>query len=298
MFEVLIFKLQTYLNECAALESMKILSITAICMYLRCPCQFFVSHVLGKEQPLNAAMVLGSVKHKIHELMNQEQKELFCKLKSEDKIELVLRAEYTSLLRKAVVTYVNSLRQVSVTLLQAFQSAIPLVEAQAFQDAAIVAPLLAQGLQGEALWSAITPKVKTEYSIQSKILGLKGRIDRLECHPSAIIPVELKSGSAPQEGVWPSHRIQAGCYALMLEEFFQTSVPFAIVFYLDAKSRREVVVNPFLKEEIIELAQKARNCLEKKEVPKGCKDPGCDACKLCANTEFVEKSLAIQYRKA
>lgn len=277
---------------------MKLLSITAVCTYQRCPCQFFVNYVLGREVQMNSAMVLGSVKHKLHELMNQQQREVFSRLNADDRVEEVLREEYTALLRKAVVKYVNSLRQVNVTLLQAFQSAVPLVEAQALQDAALVIPLLAQGLSGDALWSTITPKVKTEYSIQSKILGLRGRIDRLECHPSVLVPVELKSGSAPSEGVWPSHRIQAGCYALMLEELFQTSVPSAVVFYLDAKSRREVIVNPFLKEEILVLSQKARECLEKKEVPKGCGEEDCDACKLCENREFVEKSLAVEYRKA
>ncbi|MBS3125235.1 PD-(D/E)XK nuclease family protein [Candidatus Woesearchaeota archaeon] len=280
---------------------MKTLSITAVCTYLRCPCQFFVSYVLGKEEPLNRAMVLGSVKHKVHELVNQQQQDIFSKLKKEDVVVQILRNEYTALLRKAVVVYSNSLRLVTTTLLEAFQSAVPLVEEQAVQDAAIVVPLLAQGLQGEVLWAAITPKIKTEYSIQSKVLGLKGRIDRLECHPQGLVPVELKSGKAPTEGVWPGHRVQAGCYALLLEEMFQISVPRAVVCYLDAKSSRDVVLNAFLKEEIVLLAQNARACFESRVIPKGCGEDGCEACRLCDDGAYVQKALAMlaaQERKA
>ena len=152
-------------------------------------------------------------------------------------------------------------------------------------------PLLQQGLVGESLWHALTPKVKTEYSIQSEKLGLKGRIDRLECFKESLLPVELKSGNPPSEGVWEEHRIQAASYALMLEDKFNMAVSDAVVQYVDHNSRRLVVLNPFLREQIVETISAVRACLENQAVPKGCGRDNCQACLQLKDYIFVQNQL-------
>ncbi len=175
-----------------------------------------------------------------------------------------------------------------VPLVTAFQKAIPIAKFEATDRALRITPLLQKGLSGEELWHALTPKVKTEYSIQSKKLGLKGRIDRLELYDTRLLPVELKSGNPPQEGVWDGHRIQVAAYALMLEDIFSTIVPEAIVQYVDYNLRRQVVLNPFMKDNIIETTAKVMNCLETKELPEGC---GRENCQACAHKVFVQSQL-------
>jgi len=265
---------------------MKILPVTALSTWIHCPNQFYVTYVLKEPTRLNAAMMMGLVKHKLHELMDEKEQKIVIGLQKEDVAHEHFERAFRTILTDIVKKYANGLRRVQVQPLTAFQKSIAIVKFEAQDRAQRIQPLIAQGLQGEELWNAITPKIKTEYSLQSKILGLKGRVDRLECYESTLVPVELKSGSAPAEGVYPHHRIQAAAYAIMLEEQFNTTVNETIVHYVDHHSRRTIVMNPFLREHVAETAKAARACLESKELPEGC---GREKCRAC--TMVVQKQL-------
>ena len=277
---------------------MRLLPVTALASWVHCPRQFFMSYVLKVEEPMNAAMVLGSVKHKFHELASLADERIILQLKKSDGLQEVFAREFTGILRESVVKSVNSLRQVQVTLLEAFESGKPVLADEVRDRVERLSPLIAQGLSGDALWSALSPKIKSEYRVQSEKLGLKGRIDKLECYGARLVPVELKSGKAPVEGVWDGHRIQAGSYALLLEDVFQTTVPEAVVHYVDHKARRSVMLNPFLREEIIEIAAKARQTIESTELPKGCAREGCKYCAQCEQANFVTEKLHLISRKS
>ncbi|MBI4146478.1 CRISPR-associated protein Cas4 [Candidatus Woesearchaeota archaeon] len=268
---------------------MKVLPATALSAWVSCPRQFFMQYVVGKEVRLNRAMALGLVKHKVHELVSREEERLVCALRSNDAVQQVLERECIALLRSAVVHNSNVLRSVQVTLSDAFQQSVAVAKASASDCCARVVPLLAQGLQGEALWHALVPKVKSEYAVQSKVLGLKGRIDRLEIHGARLVPVEIKSGKVPVDGVFDHHRIQVASYALLLEELFQTSVPEAIVHYVDGSARRSVVLNPFTRDWVLDVAAKARSAWESCVVPKGCGHDGCAACVECDSAAVLSQ---------
>lgn len=267
---------------------MKLLPVSALSSWIHCPKQFYISYVLDIEEPPKDVMILGLIKHKLHEKISQEEKQIISTLKKEDNIQEKLHSAYTRLLQIIITNQANALRMVSVPLTTAFQKAVPIVKFESTDNAARITPLLQQGLTGNDLWNALTPKVKVEYSIQSQKLGLKGRIDRLELYENTLLPVELKSGNPPNEGIWEEHKIQATSYAMMLEETFNTTVPEAIVHYVDHNSRRTIVLNPFLKEKVTETTTKVRNCLETKEIPDGC---GRDGCQACNNKLFIQNRI-------
>lgn len=256
-----------------------LIPVSALSSWTHCPRQFYVSYVLGIEEAPKDVMILGLIKHKLHEDIAKEEQKIITELKKTDKVQEKLHATYIQILQRIVTEHSNALRTVKVPLITAFQKAVPIVKFEAEDKANIILPLLEKGLTGEELWNAITPKIKTEYSLQSEKLGLKGRIDRLECHEAKILPVELKSGNPPKEGVWDGHRIQATAYAMMLEDKFNVQVPEAIIHYVDHNSKRTIVINPFMREEVIETANKVKKCLETKELPEGCgKCPACEQC--------------------
>lgn len=259
---------------------MKLLPVSALSSWVHCPRQFYLAYVLKKEEPPKDVMILGLIKHKLHEYISNNNRALITHFKPQDNPQERLQHAYTELLQKIIRAHRYALKRVNVTPHDAFRSAVPLTRFEATATANTITPLLRQGLTGEKLWDSITPKVKTEYSVKSTTLGLKGRIDRLECYENNLVPVELKSGKAPQDGIWDTHRVQAAAYALMLEDTFKTSVPTSIVHYIDHDSKRELVMNPYLKEQVTDTIAQLRACLASQELPNGCGRENCPSCRF------------------
>ena len=124
---------------------------------------------------------------------------------------------------------------------------------------------------------------------------LKGIIDKIEKYEDGIVPVELKTGSMPREGVWPGHRIQIAAYALMLEKKLGKEIKEGVVHYLDPNIRRQVVINPFLREEVKELKDKVRALLDGNEIPAAADNENkCAKCGLkeqCMNEKLLGNLL-------
>lgn len=267
---------------------MRLIPVTALSSWVHCPMQFYQSYVLGIEEPPKDVMILGLIKHKLHEVISQKEEPLIISLKQSENVQETFQSAFTHILKGIVINQANALRMVNVSLTDAFQKALPIAKFEAADRASRIIPLLQRGLSGEELWNSLMPKVKTEYSVQSIKLGIKGRIDRLECYHNALLPVELKSGNPPKEGVWDGHRVQVAAYALLLEDHFNTAVPEAIVQYVDHNLRRSVVLNPFLREQVIEITANVKNCLENKALPKGC---GREKCSACLSVETANRKL-------
>ena len=149
---------------------------------------------------------------------------------------------------------------------------------------------------GKELWKKLTPKILSEQRVESNKLQLKSIIDRIEIYENSYVPIELKTGKMPKEGVWPGHRIQIAAYAMLLEEKFKTSVKEGFVRYLDAKETRQIAINPFMKEEIINLVKEVQELLKNQDVPNYCENRNkCANCGLketCYNESEVSTLLS------
>jgi CRISPR-associated protein Cas4 len=236
------------------------------------------------KESLKDVMVIGTITHQtIHE-MNLAAEELACSIHLDDDFETIsqlYRQKASRLLKNAILKNRRSLKMVQVPLANAFSKTWPLVEAESIQRAEqIYSHLNETQLEGEELWHSINPKIKSEYSIKSKSLGIKGIIDLLEIEDGVLRPVELKTGKQPKEGVWPGHRVQVGAYAMLLEEKFGTQIEKGVVRYLGTGKQSEIVMNPFIKEEIIQLRDKSLAILNSTEPPKICEDE--QKCASCA----------------
>jgi len=254
------------------------LSVSALSSYVFCPRQFFVRYVLKEGVPPKKVIALGLIKHRVYELVGEHEEEIVRGLLPAHDPHAVFRRQLLRFLEQSVRKYKHSLRGVQVPLTEAFQSCMPAVAFEARDRAERVTPLLQKGLSGEQLWEALSPKLKSEYAVKSKILGLSGRIDRLACYDTGVVPIELKSGKPPGQGVWDTHRLQVAAYALLLSEQFGIEVDRGIIHYVDAGIQREVVMNPFLKEWVGRIRDACVAVLESKDVPKSCGREGCEFC--------------------
>ena len=125
------------------------------------------------------------------------------------------------------------------------------------------------------------PKIESEIWISSERLHLKGIIDRLEKYECDYIPIELKTGKPAANGIWPSHRIQLAAYALLLEDKFSVNVKEGFIHYLDYKQKKQLVMNSFIRQEVIDLTNKVISLLKSKTLPVFCSNKNkCDSCGL------------------
>jgi len=264
---------------------MKLLPVSALSSWTFCPRQFYLAYVLKKAEPPKDVMILGLIKHKLHERIHEDEQALVETFDHTSEPQPIFEQHFTEILRDIVRRHRRALATVNVEPHDAFQQSLPIARFEAASKTKRVTPHLRQGIVGADLWHALTPKIKPEYTVQSKTLGIRGRIDQLECYPSKLVPVELKSGKAPQSGVWDGHRVQAASYAIMLEELFGTAVAESVVHYIDQDDRRVITINPFLRDEIAKLAHTVHDCFSSQTLPEGCGRENCSACAYFASNQ-------------
>jgi CRISPR-associated exonuclease Cas4 len=136
---------------------------------------------------------------------------------------------------------------------------------------------------GKDLWDKLTPKIHSELKIVSNNLQLVGVIDQIEVYEKGLIPIELKTGTAPKTGIWKNHRIQLGAYALLLEDAYNVQIKEGFVIYLDINERKHIPINPFLRMEVKDLITKVYALLQSKKLPKFC--DSISKCKACGIRE-------------
>ncbi len=273
-----------------------ILSATDLSSYDYCSRKLFLEKILGIRAEIpKSVLVKGSIRHSAYEEIVKKEQEIVLKLKPEDKgnIEEKYRKEYSQILSSIIIKNKSRLRDIEMPLQEAFSAFWPSLLLHAKERAKIAEDGAAKGIFGEQLWESITPKLKAEYRIQSESLRLRGIIDRLEIFPTKIVPVEIKTGKNPLEGVWPGHKLQVGVYLLLLQEQFENTKE-AVVHYVDSDKKVSIMLNPFLRDEVMETAQKVRELLGGKEVPSRISnEKKCKACGLydkCYNDNLVNET--------
>jgi CRISPR-associated exonuclease Cas4 len=261
------------------------IAVTSLTSYLYCPRKLFLEKVLGIAEAPKDVMILGGVKHRVFDAFNGEEASIVCSIKKEASREEI-RDSYTScfsnILRRAIMNSRNQFKMAGLSPMDAFNEFLPFFSREAESRAVFVYDFMKKHkIYGEGLWNKLSPKIKSEYKISSESLDLSGKIDRIEIYDGSLVPVELKTGSPPKEGAWESHKIQLAAYALLLEDLFNTSIPEGVVHYIDSNKRVQVFINPFLKDQVKELASSVRTLLASKDPPAIAENRNkCSSCSL------------------
>lgn len=277
------------------------LSVTDLSTYLYCKRKLYLKKVLKLDEPVKDVMVLGTVRHKAFEDINNHEERLVKAtapdLKHEN-IQASYRETYAKILRNAIITCKQQLAQFDIPLDQAFLRAWPSVQTEAATRAGnIIRFIQEHQVYGDALWEQLTPKIQAELRIEAPELSLKGIIDQIEVYADKVIPIELKTGKAPMQGIWPGHKAQIGAY-MVLAESLGKPVAEGRVRYLDIGEDRLVPASPFIKIEITGLVTKTKGILNDQQLPPRCEETKCKPCGLreqCYNDAFMaEKQAALR----
>jgi len=252
------------------------ISVSMLSTYLFCSRKLFLQQVLALKEPPKESTVLGSLRHEIYDFINQSEEKIVTTIKEKiqyDELIAKYKKFYSRSLREKIIKNKSRIKEVNLDIVDVFKRTWPLILDEAETRAKNIFDFIQKyNVYGLELWEKLTPKIISEIRLDSNNLQLRGIVDKVEIYEDGYVPIELKTGKMPKQGMWPGHRIQIAAYAMLIEEKFKTNVKEAFVYYLDAKETRQISINPFMKEEIMNLVREVQELLKTQELPNYCKN--------------------------
>lgn len=121
-------------------------------------------------------------------------------------------------------------------------------------------------------------KVERALPLWSDRLGLIGKADVVEFHPSGVVfPVEFKHGRKREK---IHDDIQLAAQAMCLEEMLGVTVPLGAIYHASSRRRREVEITPELRHIVEATVDAIRQMIEQRVLPPPVNDARCHACSL------------------
>lgn len=275
--------------------------VSLLSAYMYCSRKLFLEEVLLLEEPPKESLIMGSIRHETYDKINKTEEEIVTSIAKRvglGEIQELYKQKYLQILRKAVANNRNRLKEANLNMLDAYRKSFFFItEESQMRSSNIFNFIEANNVFGKELWEKLTPKIISELKVESNELRLKGIVDQVHIYNDEYVPFELKTGRTPQDGVWPSHRIQLAAYSLLMQEHFKKPVKEGFVVYLDTKEKRHIAMNPFMKEEVKQIVDDVIALLEKKELPDFCNNENkCRKCGLkqtCYDENEINNLLKI-----
>ena len=260
-----------------------------------CKRKWYLENVLGIAKPPKEAILKGSIKHSVLDGLRRCEEGLICSLEAGFGMAELLslyELKLNELLRREIFQNRKTVESLRLDPVSLYRELLDRLRKETKMRADYVYGFAqASGLWGRALWEALTPKLLSEVKLESKDLGMKGRLDMIEKHGSVMIPIEIKTGSMPRSGVWRGHRLQLGAYGMLIESCFGCDVEHGFVWYIDHGERRKVILNEFLRREVIESISEMNELLVSKRVPGRIGGKRCLSCSLRKSCELIRRKI-------
>jgi len=250
---------ETILNRVRKImtEIKKMITISEIVSYLYCPRKLYLSVVKGIRGPPNRLMMEGKLRHNILESFSNREENLVNQIiKNQELEELLLTYQVflREIAREIFIKNNNLIESFSIDRTELFKKILQNFEEDMKIRVLSIKQGISKGFFGEELWKNLKPKYISEMKLESEILGLKGRIDRVEFNEDKIIPYELKSRD---NKIFFSDEIQLTAYAMLLEENYKKIISEGMIECSGKKQKTEI------KEEnkiiVLDIAEKIRN---------------------------------------
>jgi CRISPR-associated protein Cas4 len=272
-----------------------LIPVTYLSSYLYCPRKLYIERVLKVFEPPKESLVLGKIAHEARDAVNKSEREIVSSISMMLPSVRVLqrfKKRHAQILRDTIIRNKQALRSFDLQPGAVFKDFWPAVLEETLLRAHNVHEFMAKTkLVGARLWEKLYPKYHSEYPVQSERLKLKGVVDKLAIYPAHYIPIEMKTGRPPVNGLWPGHRLQLASYMMLLAEKLGQPVPKGIAQY--GSTERELHLNPFMVEEVTNTTEKVIALLKDSNPPPFCQNRRkCDACGLKNVCESPESPKA------
>ncbi len=240
------------------------IAVTDLTSFMYCPRKLYFRKVLKVKEEIKELPVKGIIKHKVYELVGRNDREIiasFSEKESLEDFEMKFRKNYYQTILLVLRMYKKNLKELDLKSLEVYQEIWPFFLEEAKEKSRELYDFAKENnIYGEELWMKL-PKGLPEIRVSSEVLGLRGIVDQVNVD-EGFIPIEIKTGKAPRDGVWKEHKIQVGAYMMLLSEHYGQEVKEGFVEYRMVNEKRKVVMNEFLREDIFDLIDKVKKLLE------------------------------------
>ncbi len=244
---------------------MLMISVSALTSYLYCPRKFYMQYALGISEPARKPTLEGTILHNTIDRMQVGINQLTAGVTPQTTLK-ELEMSYKKIFYTGLFNAINAneadIKKLGIDKLALFKQLWEQLSEDAESKAAFVHALAkANNAYGKELAEKIS--ASTEVRLESQTLGIRGIVDRIEERGDKTFVYEMKTGSAPREGIWPNHKIQLAAYMLMLKE--QGKDVEGVLEY--GKDCRKLMLNPFIEEEVTSLIDTVKSALKTPTAP-------------------------------
>lgn len=258
------------------------IAVSALPTYLFCPRKMYLQYVLEIKPIEVDRIVKGEIKHNVFDRINKAEEEIVKKITQENIMEAgsMYKQEYYKALMGTIEQKEDTIRKVGINKMELLEE----TWARLVQDAELRAKNITEFAQqnnlfGKELWEGLKPKYLTELSMASTKLKLRGRIDRVEIEEEKYIPIEIKTGNMPLNGIWFGDRIQLGAYILLLQQKYKADHGF--LEYTECGVRKKLGMDTQLRDSVINIVEEVHDLIKSKNLPKKCDNKRiCEKCQM------------------
>jgi CRISPR-associated exonuclease Cas4 len=265
-----------------------LISASSISEFLYCPLKAYLKYVQGYEIS-NETYLIGKLTHELFRGFNEITIRNLWSLDPTmtlNEISSQLWDDVPSLIKKII--YKKDYRDIidGETVKEIYETLEDQFKLDAFQLVFKSRKMLNMGMSGDEIADILFPPAMVEFWMESRSLGLRGKVDRIEIEDGAYFPVKIITGTPPVKGVWKSHAMQLVAYAILMEETFQKEIRVGFVDYVLVGERKPVMISQEMREEFYNTFNEMESMMLEGYVPEA--TPSGKKCKKCEYREFCE----------
>ncbi len=256
--------------ELGSIESDIILPVTALCEFLFCKRCFYLTYKMGLPKPTTKNAIMGGMLHEIHIQLLSKEFKITSKFSFNEELEETAH-RYMIEAEKILHQICKDFEEVFEMFGMEFENELSRIhehlEIVSMKWADWIRKLaITHGVDGVELARICIPYRRFEEYYKAPELALCGKVDLIE-HGK---PVEVKTGKAPNFGIYPSHALQVIWYALLMEYVEGRDVDYAEVYYAKKFERRRLILTQELREWALAIRDSALELLNKRNLQKIC----------------------------
>ncbi|MGM5482689.1 MAG: CRISPR-associated protein Cas4 [Nanobdellota archaeon] len=267
--------------------------VSLLVTFLYCPRKLYLQRVLNLSESPRGQALVNKIKDIVFSSFNEMR--LISSIAPENTladIEKMFKKEFDARLKQAIIEKKKSIIRQNFEPDEIYKRAWSVISLDLTSRVKWIWDFVQEKNKfGRALWEALSPKIKSDYFVESEDLGLKTKIDQILIYEQGIFPLLLRTGLPPSEGIWPAQRIQLASCMMLLEKNFQIEVKKGYIYYSDS-GIRELNMNPFLRDDVINIKKKVDFLLNSEEIPpitkKESKCNNCNLKKKCHDSQYIE----------
>lgn len=221
------------------------LNVRDISDYLYCARKVYLRKVLHAREKPNVKTILGMIRHSILDELNKIEESIVSGIAQQKNLtELgdIYKMHLLAITERIFRKYENLAISFSINIQEFWQEFWKNIQQEIQLRIKAIYRLLQKNIFGYELWQSLEPKYLTEFKIISGKLQLVGRIDRViiekQDNKTIYVPCEIKNADTIKP--YESDILQLACYAILLEDKFNTEIKKGIIQYKNRKIDVEI----------------------------------------------------------